>query len=62
MKISKEVILKIELVGDEVLHLKDALGNIMAAENASSLGIGFLKPEQKKILQSILNEINKGNA
>lgn len=60
MKISKEVILKIELLGDEVRHLKSALEDIMAAEDASNQGLGYLKKEEKLILQSILNEINKG--
>jgi ElaB/YqjD/DUF883 family membrane-anchored ribosome-binding protein len=52
MKISKEVILKIELVGNEVRHLKSALEDIMAAEDASNQGLGYLKRERT---QSILN-------
>jgi hypothetical protein len=56
MKISKELILKIELSGIEVSHLKSALQDIMAAEDAT---LGYLKREEKVILQSILNEINK---
>jgi hypothetical protein len=59
MKISKEVILKIELVGNEVRHLKSALEDIMAAEDASNQGLGYLKKEERTLLQSILNEINK---
>ena len=59
MKISKELILKIELSGIEVKHLKSALEDIMAAEDATNQGLGYLKKEEKVILQSILNEINK---
>jgi hypothetical protein len=59
MKISKELILKIELSGVEIRHLKSALEDIMAAEDAINQGLGYLKKEEKVILQSILNEINK---
>lgn len=59
MKISKELILKIELCGIEVTHLKSALEDIIAAEDASNQGLGYLKKEEKIILQSILNEIHK---
>ena len=59
MKISKEIILKIELSGIEVTHLKSALEDIIAAEDASNQGLGYLKKEEKVILQSILNEIHK---
>jgi hypothetical protein len=47
MKISKEVILKIELVGNEVRHFKSALEDIMAAEDASNQGLGYLKREER---------------
>ena len=59
MIVSKELILKIELTGDELKHFTTALEDIMAAENTSNLGIGFLKREQKQILQTILNEVKK---
>jgi hypothetical protein len=54
MKITKELILRIELTGDDLENFKSALEDIMAAENASNLGIGFLKKEQKNILETIL--------
>lgn len=57
MKITKELILKIELTGDDLENFKSALEDIMAAENASNLGIGFLKKEQKKIIETILRTI-----
>jgi hypothetical protein len=57
MKITKELILRIELTGDDLENFKSALEDIMAAENASNLGIGFLKKEQKNIIETILRTI-----
>ena len=57
MKISKETILKIELSGDDLENFKSALEDIMAAENSSNLGLGFLKPSEKNILDKILKAI-----
>jgi hypothetical protein len=57
MKITKELILKIELTGEDLENFKSALEDIMAAENASNVGIGFLKREQKTILETILRTI-----
>ncbi|OCB78003.1 hypothetical protein [Flavobacterium crassostreae] len=58
MKVSKEVTLKIELSGIEIKYLKSALMDIMAAEEAINQGLGYLKDEEKRILKSILSEIN----
>lgn len=45
MKISKEIVLKIELSGSEAIHLKNALSDIIAGEEAINQGLGFLKKE-----------------
>lgn len=57
MRVTKEVTLKIELSGEELESFKDALISISAVENASNAGIGFLKNNEKKILESILRSI-----
>ncbi|MFT5254433.1 MAG: 2-hydroxy-3-keto-5-methylthiopentenyl-1-phosphate phosphatase [Flavobacteriales bacterium] len=57
MKISKEIVLKIELSGTEAKNLKNALHDILAAEEAVNQGLGYLKKEEKEILKSLLSEI-----
>lgn len=59
MKISKELILKIELSGEDLEHFKEALEKVLQSEKTSSLGIGILKGEQKEIIESIYNYINQ---
>ena len=57
MKISKELILKIELSGDDLEHFKNALERVLQFEKTANLEIGFLKKEQKQILETIINTI-----
>lgn len=59
MKISKELILKIELSGEDLEHFKEALEKVLQSEKSSNLGIGILKGEQKEIIENIYNYINQ---
>lgn len=59
MKISKELILKIELSGEDLEHFKKALEKVLQSEKSSNLGIGILQNEQKEIIESIYNYINQ---
>jgi hypothetical protein len=59
MKISKELILKIELSGEDLQLFKDALEKVLQSEKTNNLGIGILKKEQKEIIETIYNHINE---
>lgn len=59
VKTSKKITVSIELNDDDLKHFTTALQDIISVEESANLGLGFLKKEQKEILQSILNEIKK---
>ncbi len=58
MIISKEVILKIELSGEDLKKFKSLLENIIAADYSANQGLGFLSTEEKKYTESILKIIS----
>jgi len=59
MKINKELIVKIELSGDELEHFKSALEKVVQGESASHLGIGILKDNERKLIEEIIKVIQK---
>ena len=48
MIISKEVILRMELSGEDLKKFKSLLENIIAADVSANQGLGFLSTEEKK--------------
>lgn len=54
MKATKEVILKLELSGDEVKSFLEIIEKVILAESGSHLGIGILNENQTKLLKEIL--------
>lgn len=59
MKATKEVILKLEISGEDLESFKSALEKVILAESGSHLGIGILKEDEQKIFQSILKVIKE---
>lgn len=57
MKISKELILKIELTGDDLELFKLALEKVLQSEKTNNLGIGILHGPQKTLIENILETI-----
>ncbi len=57
MKISKELILKIELTGEDLELFKLALEKVIQSEKTNNLGIGILSGEQKTLIETILSTI-----
>lgn len=60
MIVSKEIILKIELSGDDLKNFKSLFENIIAADVSANQGLGFLKNEEKKYVENILKIIENG--
>lgn len=58
MKISKELILKIELTGEDLELFKLALEKVIQSEKTNNLEIGILSGEQKTLIETILSRIN----
>jgi hypothetical protein len=54
MKISKELILKIELTGEDLELFKLALEKILQSEKTNNLGLGILHCDQKALIETIL--------
>lgn len=55
MNITKEIILKIQLIGNDLENLKSALHTVIDAESSSKSSI--LKKEQIAIIETILKTI-----
>ncbi len=53
MKISKELIVRIELTGEYLELLKLALEKIIQSEKTNNLGRGVLRGEQKTLIETI---------
>lgn len=58
MKVTREVILKIKISGEDLKLFKSAMEKVLQSEVNSHLGIGILNSDQKKIVESILSEID----
>lgn len=58
MKISKELILKLELTGEDLELFKLALEKVIQSEKTNNLGIGILSGDQKTLIETILSTIN----
>lgn len=56
MKISKEIILMIELTGDESKRFIEALGKVLETEK--NLKIGTLQREHEEIFKTIYERLN----
>lgn len=59
MKATKEVILKLELSGDDLENFESALEKVILAESGAHLGIGILKDDERKLIELIIKEIKK---
>lgn len=57
MKISKELILKIELTGEDLELFKLALEKVIQSEKTNNLGLGILSGDQKTLIETILSTI-----
>ena len=57
MKISKELILKIEFTGEDLELFKLALEKVIQSEKTNNLGIGILNGDQKILIEKILSTI-----